>query len=331
MNESLHKALSSYLQSITGDIPYIEPADKHVTTRLPLFLRQKYDISRGDLLGRKCFFAFETKRTNDVSPSEYAQDILSLKRELSLDVVLVLSKVVSYVRNRLVRQQVPFIVPGTQMFLPMLMIDLRERFPKPKTESGKLTPVSQLIIIYHLLREDVSNMQLAQVALRLAYSPMAISQAQDQLQESELCEVVKSGRALSIHFKWHGLQLWQHALPLLSTPVRQTHWIRWGHARPQAVVAGLTAMAKYTMLADDSIPTFAMKNSNVTSALEKGGIIGCAGREDAEARMEGWKYDPCIVAKDDAVDPCSLYLTLRHFGDERVQKELETLIRESLK
>ncbi len=331
MKGPLHQALSSYLQSITGDIPFIEPADKHVASKLPLFLRQKYDISHGDLFGRKCFFAFETKRTDDASPKEYAQDMLSLKRQLSLDVVLVLSKVVSYVRNRLVRQQVPFIVPGTQMFLPMLMIDLRERFPRPKTESGKLTPVSQLIIIYHLQREDVSNMQLVQVASRLAYSPMAISQAQDELQASELCEVVKSGRALSIHFKWRGLQLWEHALPLLSTPVRQTHWIRWGHPRPRAVVAGLTAMSQYTMLAEDSIPTFAMKNSDVTSALEKGAIVGCAGREDAEARMEGWKYDPCIVTEGDAVDPCSLYLTLRHSGDERVQKELETLIRDSLK
>jgi hypothetical protein len=331
MAEPLQTALSSYLHSITGEPPWIDPADHQATSSLPLFLRQKYEISRGDLFGRKCFFAFEAKRTDEASPTEYAHDASSLKQSLSVDVVLVLSRLASYVRNRLVRQHVPFIVPGTQMFLPMLMIDLRERFSRGRTESGKLTPIAQLIIIYHLVRESIGNMPLAQIASQLGYSPMAISQAQDELQNSELCEVVKSGRALSIHFKWQGLQLWQHALPLLSTPVRRMHWIRWGHPRPRAVVAGLTAMAKYTMLADDSIPTFAMKNSGLTSALEKGEIIGCAGREDAEARMEGWKYDPWIVAKADAVDPCSLYLTLRHSADERVQKELETLIRESLK
>lgn len=324
-------ALTSYLNSITGDLPWIEPADKHVTSRLPLFLRQRYEISRGDLFGRKFYFAFEAKRTGEASPAEYAQDASSLKQLLSGDVVLVLSRLASYVRNRLVRQHIPFIVPGTQMFLPMLMIDLRERFPRAKTESGKLTPVAQLLIIYHLLSENVSSMRLAQVASRLGYSAMAISHAQDELQNSELCEVVKSGRALSIHFKWQGQQLWKHALQLLSTPVRRTHWIRWGQPRPRAAFAGLTAMAKYTMLADESIPTFAMRSSTVTNALEKGEIVGCVGREDAEARMEAWKYDPWIVAKCDAVDPCSLYLTLRHFADERVQRELETLIKESLK
>jgi hypothetical protein len=37
------------------------------------------------------------------------------------------------VRKRLVREGVPFIVPGAQMFLPMLMVDLRERFSKAKS------------------------------------------------------------------------------------------------------------------------------------------------------------------------------------------------------
>lgn len=330
MSEPLQSALSSYLHSITGDPPWIEPADKHVTSRLPLFLRQRYDISQADVLGRKCYFAFEIKHAGEASPAEYAKHVSSLKQLLPGDVVLVISKLASYVRNRLVRQHVPFIVPGTQMFLPMLMIDLRERFPRGRAEPGKLTPIAQLIIIYHLVRENITNMPLAQIASQLGYSPMAISQARDELQTSELCEVVKSGRTLSIHFKWQTLQLWEHALPFLSSPVRRTHWIRWGHPRPRAAVAGLTAMAKYTMLADEAIPTLAMKSTRVTGALEKGEIVGCAGREDAEARMEGWKYDPWIVAKGDAVDPCSLYLTLRHSADERVQKELETLIREAL-
>jgi hypothetical protein len=331
MTEPLQTALKSYLNSITGDLPWIEPVDKQVTSRLPLFLRQRYSISRADLFGRKCYFALEAKHSSEPSPTEYAHDASSLKQLLSGDVILVLSKVASYIRNRMVRQQIPFIVPGTQMFLPMLMIDLRERSLKARTEYGKLTPVSQLIIIYNLVRENISEMPLAQIASRLNYSPMAISQAQGELQNSELCDVVKSGRTRSIQFKWQGRALWDHAQPLLSTPLRGTHWIRWGRPRPRAAVAGATALAKYTMLADEAIPTFAMKSRGVMEALGKGEIIECPGREEAEARMEAWKYDPWTVAKDDTVDACSLYLTLRHSADERVQKELEALISGFLK
>jgi hypothetical protein len=100
--------------------------------------------------------------------------------------------------------------------------------------------------------------------------------------------------------------------------------------RPRAI-AGATALAKYTMSADEAIPTFAMKSRDLMEALGKGEIIGCPGREEAEARMEAWKYDPWTVAKDDPVDACSLDLTLRYSGDERVQKELEARISGFLK
>ena len=52
----------------------------------------------------------------------------------------------------------------------------------------------------------------------------------------------------------------------------------------------------------------------------------CSGREEADARMESWKYDPWVLAENAVADPCSLYLSLRNSGDERVQKEIGFLI-----
>jgi hypothetical protein len=212
------------------------------------------------------------------------------------------------------------------MFLPMLMIDLREQYPVTRIKSEKLTPIAQLIIIYHLMREPLNNIPLGQIASRLGYSAMAVSQAQEELRNAQLSKVVRFGRTLSINFNWTGRALWDNAKPLLSSPVKRIHWIRWGRHRPNAVASGITAMSKYTMLADESIPTFAMNGKDVVEALTKGEIVGCPDREDAEGRLEAWKYDPRIVAKNDTVDPFSLYLTLQHSADERVQKELEVLI-----
>lgn len=331
MAETLETALKRYLTSIAGDLPWLEPVDQAQTSGLPVFLRGRYQLLRADLFGRKCYLALELTRQADRSPSEYAHDLISLKRFLAGDVILVISKLTSYVRNRLLRQHVPFIVPGTQMFLPMLMIDLRERYPKARTESEKLTPIAQLIIIYQLIREDLTDVPLRQIASRLRYSAMALSQAQDELQNAKLCEVVRSGRALSIRFRWRGKELWNHATPLLSSPAKRTQWIRWGRKRPHAAVAGLSAMAHYTMLADEPIPTYAMHGKAVLDALETGDIVGCPSRDDAEARMEAWTYDPFILASENIVDQCSLYLTLRQSADERVQKELAILIDRSLR
>lgn len=330
MSDSSDTLLINYLNSIGGDLPWIEPLPD-LASQLPPFLRQRYRISRADLFGRKYLLAIEEPREGDPSPTEYARDARTLKERLSADVILILSNIPAYVRNRLIHQKVPFIVPGTQMFLPMLMIDLREHFPKSKTNSQDvLSAVSQLVILYHLLRESVSETPLWQIASRLGYSPMAISKAKDELQNANLCEVRRSGRTVSLHFDLQGKNLWQKAEPPLSTPVKRTQWFRWGKQNVQAVSAGITALSKYSMLEDDPLPTYAMRDKDFVAALQKGEVYGCGGREDAEARMESWKYDPSILARSGIADPLSLYLSLRHSADERVQKEIEKLIGQAL-
>jgi len=59
---------------------------------------------------------------------------------------------------------------------------------------------------------------------------------------------------------------------------------------------------------------------------EKGQLLLCSGREEADARVESWKYDPWVLAENGVVDRCSLYLSLRKSGDERMQKEIGLLI-----
>src|ERR1700722_7309534 len=99
-----------------------------------------------------------------------------------------------------------------------------------------------------------------------------------------------------------------------------------GDSRPRAVAAGTTALSRLSMLVEDSVETYAMRDRAVVTALEKGKLFGCGGREEADARMESWKYDPWVLAEDGSADPCSLYLSLRRSGDERVQKEIRFLI-----
>jgi DNA-binding MarR family transcriptional regulator len=330
MRVSSDTLLINYLNSIGGDLPWIEPLQE-LASKLPPFLKQRYRISRADLFGRKFLLAIEESREGDLSPTEYARDVRAIKERLSADVILVLSNIPAYVRNRLVHQKVPFIVPGTQMFLPMLMIDLREQFPKSKTKfQDVLSAVSQLVILYHLLRESLSETPFKQIASRLGYSPMAITKAQDELQNAELCEVHRLGRTLSLHFDLKGKDLWQKAAPLLSTPVKRTQWFRWGKQNVQAVTAGITALSKYSMLEDDPLPTYARRDKDFVAALQDGEFYGCGSREEAQARMESWKYDPSILASSGIADPLSLYLSLRHSADERVQKEIEKLIGQAL-
>ena len=321
MTETLQTVLVDYLVAIAGDRPWLEPVARERVSKLPIFLREKYRLIQADLFGRKAFLAVQNEAPFEPSPTEYAHDVNALKKQLSADVVLVIANVPSYVRNRLVQRHVPFIVPGTQMFLPMLMIDLREQYPirgrRPKD----------------LLSGPLTGLPLGQIAEKLHYSAMAISKAQEELQQTGICEVERSGKALLLRFTGDRADVWRNAEPSLSTPVKRTQWLRWGQGSRQiAVKSGLTALSTYTMLADESIPTYAMRDRHIVEALREGELIGCRSREDAEVRMESWMYDPALLSDNgDIADRCSVYLSLRNSVDERIQKELGTLMEEFLK
>src|SRR5690606_3818293 len=112
-------------ESVSGERPELV-AEK--ATRLPLFLRERYQIQTVHLFGRRFPLALEKNDWDAGSPGEYESQAETLRTQLGETVVLVLPMLPSHARNRMVRLGIPFIVPGSQMFLPTAMIDLRERF-----------------------------------------------------------------------------------------------------------------------------------------------------------------------------------------------------------
>jgi hypothetical protein len=319
------QSLIDYIELVTGLKPKFGMAPP--TTALPLFLREQFEFADVELFGHRMLLAVERTPPDELSASEYARNAAMLRQGLGQNVVLVMAKLPSYVRNRLVREGVPFIVPGAQMFLPMVMVDLRERFSKAASRvQDKLSPVSQLVVIYQILREPVAHIPLAQLGKRLAYSPQALSFAQEELQNSNLCDVRRAGKMVFLEFRLGGKALWEKAEPLMASPVRRTQWVRWGQPRARAVVSGTTALSRLSMLAEDAVPTYGLRDRELVAAFKKGELLGCSGSDDADARMESWKYDPWVLAENGVADPCSLYLSLRRSGDERVQKEIGFLI-----
>jgi len=87
-----------------------------------------------------------------------------------------------------------------------------------------------------------------------------------------------------------------------------------------------SALSRLSMLAEDAIATCAMRDRDLGTALEKGELVGCRGADEADVCMESWKYDPWALTENGIVDRCSLFLSLRRSGDERVRKEIRSLI-----
>jgi hypothetical protein len=320
----LTQRLLDHLETLSGERPDLV-AEK--VAGLPLFLRERYQVLSGHLFGRRFLLALEKEDWEAGSPGEYETQAAALRTHLGETVVLVLPLLPSYARNRMVRLGIPFIVPGSQLFLPMAMIDLRERFSQPKPGKGKrLTPAAQCLVLYHLQRHSLEHLPLYKIAVKIGYSPIMLTKVKDELEAADICTTARQGRSITIAFKRHGRHLWEHAQPLLSSPVKKSHWLQWDQPGSPALAAGLTALSQLTDLSDDRLPTYALPFTTFQSNLERGLYRGCRGPEEANLRLESWSYDPGLLGDDTRVDPLSLYLSLRNSPDERVQQQLETLI-----
>jgi len=328
--EPLEKRLADYLESITGVRPDLQrPDTSGGGSRLPLFLRERYELRSLRIFGRKCLLALESPDWEPGSPAEYAFHARTLHESMGEPVVIVIPFVPSYARNRMVQAGIPFIVPGTQMFLPSLMVDLRERFGRVPPATGKrLAPATQCVLLYHLLRESIEGVPLGNIAEKVGYSAMNLSRVKDELEAAGLCGIGRRGRSVVIEFSEHGPDLWRAAQPFLRSPVGKSHWVEWKRVSYPAIRAGLTALSHRSMLEDDRIPTYALRRETYRRNLEKGVFRGAPGPSEANVQLEAWNYDPLLLGDRDGVDPLSLFLSLRDSADERVQQELETLIKE---
>lgn len=326
---ALETRVIDYLQSITGEPPDLQPANGNRAASLPLFLRERYRIHTIRLFGKKCLLALETPDWDPGSPAEYGSHANILNEKLGEPVVIVIPSIASYARNRMVHAGVPFIVPGSQLFLPFLMVDLRERFARIQPATGKsLTPATQCILLFHLLRESLDGIPLREIAAKVGYSAMMISRAKDEMEAAELCQAIPNGRSMVLEFGGKGPSLWQRAEPFLSSPIRKIRWIRWDKPGYPAVVAGLTALSRRTMIEDDRLPTWALLHDVYRANLEMGLFHGCPSSDEANVQLESWGYNPVLLGGSESVDPLSLYLSLRDSADDRVQQQLQELIGE---
>ena len=322
----LKQRLLDYLETVSGERPELL-AEK--ASGLPLFLRERYQIHSTHLFGRRFLVAMEKDDGGASSPGEYESQAEALRHHCGETVVLVLPMVPSYTRNRMVRRGLPFIVPGSQLFLPMAMIDLRERFSPPKPERGRpLTPAAQCLILYHLQRHSLEDLPLRLIAEKIGYSPIMLTKVKHELEAADVCGTARQGRSVIIAFKVQGRELWERVLPVLSSPVKKTHWLRWEQPGHPALIAGLTALSRRTDISDDRLPTFALPSATFQANLEDGLYRGCHGPEEANIRMESWSYHPQLLGDSVSVDPLSLYLSLRDSPDDRVQQQLERLIQQ---
>lgn len=295
--------------------------------KVPAFLRGRYALLAGEVLSRAMVFVLDSA-DDEPTPGTLRKHLDSVQRIADQGVVYVRGTMSAYSRRRLIGEGVAFVVPGRQVYLPGMGIDLRERFERPKPSRERFRPATQAVLLWALLRREEGLSGGRAVARTLGFSPMTLSRAMDEIEAAGLAKRVEAGRERALRWTGTCREIWERAQERLADPVQARHLVRHAQAALPGPRAGISALSACTMLGEPDTPVCAMHGSGWTAYRDEHAAEAAPFRELGVIEVEVWSYDPGLLGTVDRVDPLSLYLSLRNDPDERVEKAVEEILEE---
>lgn len=321
------KLIPAYLRDVLG-LEMLPPVPLGALSELPYFLNDAFEFSSALIGGVEVVLA-QPKASMGERVADVAKKIASVTDKLNTVVVYCPEALASYERRNLIKTKTPFIVPGNQLYLPSLGMDLREHFIRKGAEKlEKLSPSTQAMLIFTLLNMPTQEeWSPGDIGAALGYAPMTASRAIRELKHVGLMDVVAVGRQKFLRKLFDPQETWQRALPFLRSPVAKTVHMPMEilkHYASQCRLAGYSALAQWSMLAAPNARVYAVsKGTTLPPMLDEWRDIG---EREGMVDVQLWRYETGMLGKEHTVDPLSLWLSLRNDKDARVQIALEELM-----
>lgn len=298
------------------------------SANLPHFLADRYRFWRGSLQG--IGIVLMATKQDDVSGSGDIVKHRDLARQqLGAPVVLLFDRAPPRLRKRLIDRKVAFLAPGAQVYVPELMLDLRERSSISAAKLGdSISPTTQMILLAALQGEELEQANLTTLADRFLISIMSVSRALDELEALQVAESRHLGRQRRLHLLLHGAELWRAVEVRLRSPVRKLRLVVGDLPWSEGQRAGPSALAIYTNLSHPRIERRAVAAHMWKRLAQEYRLETATIHDPDRIEVETWTYDPRMLARptDNVVDPLSLYLSVRHDPDERIAQAAGQLL-----
>lgn len=317
--------LKKYIIKTIGTEIDIESVRDSKLNKLPFFILHSYNYYYAELFGQRLLLV-ELKDDNNFKIRQVDIHFRLIQEVFQEKLLLLIQNLDALGRKRLIEKGISFIVPGKQLFIPSMMIDLQESFSKPIVKSEKLLPSAQLILLYKILKRDenIERYNLKEISGKLKYTQMAITKAVNNLTLLGLCTTTGS-KEKYLKFEYEIPELWNKAFPFMITPVLKQLYIDDLPGISQIYKSNETALASYSDMAESRQEFYAVDRS-LFYDMRKKGMLTNLNETEGHYCLEVWKYNPELLANNNNVDPLSLYLSLKENPDERIEMALEQII-----
>lgn len=311
-------AVVDYLKELTDyktrRLTHAKSEDK----KLPLAISSCYRFFDLEFMETQVTIAFPTELDN-ISPMQLAKHQAKMMEAFCHPVVFALDSVASYNIARLTHAKVDFIVPRKLIFIPSMLIVIRELKNRVKAMPEKMPPVAQMLMLYHIEKGSIDGLTASEIAELTGFAYPTINVTLRWLVFKNIISLI-GGKQKHVKITLDKAELWNKSLPLMSSPVER---ILFTDTKPiGSLMAGETAMGHYTMLAEPATPIVAIDKA---AAKKNASLMN---KEYGDIKVEVWKYPPTQLSEDECVDRLSLYLCMKDNEDERIQIECDALVEE---
>jgi DNA-binding transcriptional ArsR family regulator len=335
MDHEMKKTLR-YIEETLGLQPTATPVGKSYLDKLPMFINETFKLYQTEMFNTEIILA-ELKNEDELSIQQTEKQVQQINNLLNQKVVVVLENVQAYHRKRLIEKGINFIVPGKQLYMPDLLIDMRESFvhTKTKQKNEKLLPSAQFLLIYHIIHRNqqwkLEEHPFKDIAQKLGYTPMAITNAIDKLKYHKLIEV-EGEKEKFMRFRYERHELWNIAQEqnMLVNPVIKTVYVDEKPKELFLLNCNASALPEYTDL-NPSRQEYLAIEKTVFYGLQKSNALVNPNDYEGRYALEVWKYNPMVLVDElpndrPVVDPLSLYLSVKDSTDERLEMALDKIL-----
>ena len=176
-----------YLDKVLGvKVTYDDVEFKH----LPNFIATRYRLRMVSMIEQKMIFLYPKTELEQIKVLK--KHIARIQKNENLPVVLVLKELSFRQKEYLIREKIPFIVDGKQIYLPFMAVYLQERCSAEKKTREEILPSAQMLLL-HFIYGGAQELSTSQAAKDLELTPTSISRASKQLEEMGLLHIKKEG------------------------------------------------------------------------------------------------------------------------------------------
>lgn len=287
----------------------------------PNYIHSRYQIRKVLLDKQEVFFVYPKGELDPVDAIK--KHFVKIESTGSGKAVLILGHLTYRQKQYLLRDKIPFIVDGKQIYLPFMGIYLQERSDGEKKEREKLLPSAQLLLLYYIYN-GCGEMVTSGACVPLSLTSTSISRASRQLEDLQLIETEKRGIQKVMLSDKSPEELFNAAKDSMCNPVKRTIYVSKEEVQEAFLISGYSALSEFTMINPSPVE---YRAADSISAWENKSSTRMQNTDDQFA-LELWRYDPRKLSYGACVDRLSLALALRDDSDERIEEAVEEMLQQ---